>query len=73
MSPNDDLAAVCKFNANTEVREAIDCLARCMASDKKPDLLDIMTRGIRSMQYGVSAKLQEFCLAEDPSWRSQTS
>jgi tagatose 1,6-diphosphate aldolase GatY/KbaY len=53
---------VCKFNVNTEVREAyLNCLARCMASDTKPDLTDLMKQAIRSMQSVVSAKLQEFC------------
>jgi len=52
---------VCKFNVNTEVREAyLGALANGLGSAKKPDLVDLMKQSINSMQSVVSAKLREF-------------
>jgi len=52
---------VCKFNVNTEVREAyLGALARSLASPKRPDLVDVMQAGIGSMEPIVRAKLRDF-------------
>jgi tagatose 1,6-diphosphate aldolase GatY/KbaY len=52
---------VCKFNVNTEVREAyIDTLRACLQGPKAPDLLDLMRRAETAMQAVVTAKLHLF-------------
>jgi tagatose 1,6-diphosphate aldolase GatY/KbaY len=52
---------VCKFNVNTEVREAyMGALSRSMTAQKKPDLLDVMKEGIASMEPVVCARLRDF-------------
>jgi tagatose 1,6-diphosphate aldolase GatY/KbaY len=55
---------VCKFNVNTEVREAyMGALSKMLASPAskdKPDLVDVMKAGISSMEPVVRAKLRDF-------------
>ena len=52
---------ICKFNVNTEVREAyIETLKERLAAPKSPDLLDLMQSAIAAMQSVVAAKLQLF-------------
>jgi tagatose 1,6-diphosphate aldolase GatY/KbaY len=52
---------VCKFNVNTEVREAyMGALSKVLASKDKPDLVDVMKAGISSMEPVVRAKLRDF-------------
>jgi tagatose 1,6-diphosphate aldolase GatY/KbaY len=52
---------VCKFNVNTEVREAcIGALSRSMALPKTPDLLDVMRDSIQSMAPVIRARLCDF-------------
>jgi tagatose 1,6-diphosphate aldolase GatY/KbaY len=52
---------VCKFNVNTEVREAyMNALSKVLASKDKPDLVDVMKAGISSMEPVVRAKLRDF-------------
>jgi tagatose 1,6-diphosphate aldolase GatY/KbaY len=52
---------VCKFNVNTEVREAcIGALSRSMALPKTPDLLDVMRESIQSMEPVIRARLRDF-------------
>jgi tagatose 1,6-diphosphate aldolase GatY/KbaY len=52
---------VCKFNVNTEVREAyIGTLRECLQGPKAPDLLDLMRRAETAMQAVVIARLHLF-------------
>ncbi len=52
---------VCKFNVNTEVREAyLGALAKGLASPKPPDLLDLMKNAVGAMREVVAAKLRLF-------------
>lgn len=51
---------VCKFNVNTEVREAYLNVLKSSNSLSSPDLLDLMQRAIAAMQSVVSEKLQLF-------------
>lgn len=52
---------VCKFNVNTEVREAyISALKQGLNLSDSPDLLDLMHSGVRAMQGVISAKLRLF-------------
>jgi tagatose 1,6-diphosphate aldolase GatY/KbaY len=52
---------VCKFNVNTEVREAyLSSLAAGSGSEKKLDLIALMKRAVSSMESVVAAKLREF-------------
>jgi len=49
---------VCKFNVNTEVREAYLDVLKSSNSLSSPDLLDLMQKAIMAMQLVVSEKLQ---------------
>ncbi len=51
---------VCKFNVNTEVREAYLDVLKSGNSLSSPDLLDLMQKAIGAMQSVVSEKLQLF-------------
>jgi len=51
---------VCKFNVNTEVREAYLDVLKSTNSLSSPDLLDLMQKAIAAMQSVVSEKLQLF-------------
>jgi tagatose 1,6-diphosphate aldolase GatY/KbaY len=52
---------VCKFNVNTEVRQAyLRALKDALASGDGPDLLQVMRDGVAAMQAVVSAKLSLF-------------
>ena len=52
---------VCKFNVNTEVREAyIGALRQCLQEPRSPDLLEIMEKAEAAMQTAITAKLQLF-------------
>jgi tagatose 1,6-diphosphate aldolase GatY/KbaY len=52
---------VCKFNVNTELRQTyVDALRGALATDQKPDLLDLMRAAVDAMQAAVIAKLQLF-------------
>jgi tagatose 1,6-diphosphate aldolase GatY/KbaY len=52
---------VCKFNVNTEVREAyVEALRACLSAPRSPDLLDLMRSAEATMQGVVAAKLQLF-------------
>ena len=51
---------VCKFNVNTEVREAYLDVLKSANSLSSPDLLDLMQHAIAAMQVVVSEKLQMF-------------
>lgn len=52
---------VCKFNVNTEIREAyIRALRQCLQEVTSPDLLDVMERVEGAMEAAVVAKLQLF-------------
>ena len=51
---------VCKFNVNTEVREAYLNVLKSSNSLSSLDLLDLMTEAIAAMQLVVSEKLQIF-------------
>jgi tagatose 1,6-diphosphate aldolase GatY/KbaY len=52
---------VCKFNVNTEVREAyLSSLAAGLGSAKKLDLVALMKRAVSLMESIVAAKLREF-------------
>ena len=52
---------VCKFNVNTEVRQAyMRCLKEQLGASKTPDLLDLTQEAIASMQAVVAEKLQLF-------------
>ena len=51
---------VCKFNVNTEVREAYLNVLKSSNSLSSPDLLELMQHAIAAMQVVVSEKLQMF-------------
>jgi tagatose 1,6-diphosphate aldolase GatY/KbaY len=52
---------VCKFNVNTEIREAyLAALRGSMQKDEKTDLVDIMKDAIQAMQAVVVSKLELF-------------
>ena len=52
---------VCKFNVNTEVREAyLSALKQSLNLSDSPDLLDLMHSGVKAMQAVISAKLRLF-------------
>lgn len=51
---------VCKFNVNTEVREAYLDVLKSSNSLSSPDLLDVMQKAIAAMQVVVSEKLALF-------------
>jgi len=52
---------VCKFNVNTEVREAfVNTLSHEIRPERKPELLHLMQQTISSMQAVVVTKLREF-------------
>ena len=52
---------VCKFNVNTEVREAyLAALRANMQKDKQPDLIDVMKDAVLAMQAVVISKMQLF-------------
>lgn len=51
---------VCKFNVNTEVREAYLDVLKSSSSLSSPDLLDVMQNAIAAMQTVVSEKLALF-------------
>lgn len=51
---------VCKFNVNTEVREAYLEVLKSTNSLSSPDLLDVMEKSIAAMQSVVADKLQLF-------------
>lgn len=51
---------VCKFNVNTEVREAYMDVLKLSNSLSSPDLLDVMQKAIAAMQAVVSEKLALF-------------
>jgi len=51
---------VCKFNVNTEVREAYLDVLKSTNSLSSPDLLDLMQQAIAAMQSVVEEKLQLF-------------
>lgn len=52
---------VCKFNVNTEVRQAyLQSLKADLSSAATPDLVDLMQQAIAAMQAVVSEKLQLF-------------
>jgi tagatose 1,6-diphosphate aldolase GatY/KbaY len=51
---------VCKFNVNTEVREAYLDVLKSSSSLSSPDLLDVMQNAIAAMQAVVSEKLALF-------------
>jgi tagatose 1,6-diphosphate aldolase GatY/KbaY len=51
---------VCKFNVNTEVREAYLDVLKSSNSLSSPDLLDVMQKAIAAMQAVVSEKLSLF-------------
>ncbi len=52
---------VCKFNVNTEVREAyMGALKRQLDSPEAPDLLKLMQRAVEAMRAVVSARLRTF-------------
>jgi tagatose 1,6-diphosphate aldolase GatY/KbaY len=52
---------VCKFNVNTEVREAyVDALKASLAGPQTPDLLKLIQQAIEAMQTVIQAKLQLF-------------
>ncbi|THB81276.1 MAG: class II fructose-bisphosphate aldolase [Desulfobacteraceae bacterium] len=52
---------VCKFNVNTEVRGAyLDTMAQMFATGKKPELVDLMTRGIQAMKQAIIGKIRLF-------------
>jgi tagatose 1,6-diphosphate aldolase GatY/KbaY len=52
---------VCKFNVNTEVREAyLNALRANMQKDKQPDLIDVMKDAVLAMQAVVISKMQLF-------------
>lgn len=51
---------VCKFNVNTEVREAYLEVLKSTHSLSSPDLLDVMEKSIAAMQSVVTDKLQLF-------------
>jgi tagatose 1,6-diphosphate aldolase GatY/KbaY len=52
---------VCKFNVNTEVRQAyVQALQERLALSKSPDLLELMQSAITAMQAVVASKLRLF-------------
>jgi tagatose 1,6-diphosphate aldolase GatY/KbaY len=52
---------VCKFNVNTEVRQAyLSALRNLLASAKNPELLEVMHSAVAAMQAVVSTKLRLF-------------
>jgi tagatose 1,6-diphosphate aldolase GatY/KbaY len=52
---------VCKFNVNTEVREAyLAALGSSVQQDKKPDLIEVMRAAVQAMQAVVVSKMQLF-------------
>jgi tagatose 1,6-diphosphate aldolase GatY/KbaY len=52
---------VCKFNVNTELREAyVSALRGALATAPAPDLLDFLRAAVRAMQPVVADKLQLF-------------
>jgi tagatose 1,6-diphosphate aldolase GatY/KbaY len=52
---------VCKFNVNTEVRQAyLQSLKMNLSAPKTPDLVDLMEKAIATMQGVISEKLQLF-------------
>ena len=52
---------VCKFNVNTEVREAyLGALKQSLSLSDSPDLLDVMQGGVKAMQEVISPKLRLF-------------
>lgn len=52
---------ICKFNVNTEVRQAyVEALQERLASSRSPDLLDLMQSVITAMQAVVVTKLRLF-------------
>ena len=58
---------VCKFNVNTEVRNAyLTSLNQGLATPEAPDLLDLMHQAVRAMQAVISDKLRLFELG----WKS---
>ncbi len=52
---------VCKFNVNTELRQAyVDAVRDTLAAAQTPDVLDLMRAAVGAMQAAVIAKLQLF-------------
>ena len=52
---------VCKFNVNTELRQAyLQALGRALAAAPPPDLLELLRAAVADMQSVVAAKLQLF-------------
>jgi tagatose 1,6-diphosphate aldolase GatY/KbaY len=52
---------VCKFNVNTEVRQAyVGAMRKCLAEDGPTDLLPLLQAGMTAMQEVVAEKLQLF-------------
>jgi tagatose 1,6-diphosphate aldolase GatY/KbaY len=52
---------VCKFNVNTELREAfLAVLSSSASSGRKSDLLDVMKDGIAAMQSVACSKIRDF-------------
>ena len=52
---------ICKFNVNTEVRQAyVEALKERLVSSKSPDLLELMQSAITAMQAVVTTKLRLF-------------
>lgn len=53
---------VCKFNVNTEIRNAyINALAKSFAADSKVELVSLMQESIQAMKGPVQAKIRLFC------------
>jgi tagatose 1,6-diphosphate aldolase GatY/KbaY len=54
-------AGVCKFNVNTEVRNAfVQSLRASLAQPQPPDLLELMQGAVAAMRTAVTAKLELF-------------
>lgn len=52
---------ICKFNVNTEVRQAyVEALQERLVSSKSPDLLELMQSAITAMQAVIATKLRLF-------------
>jgi tagatose 1,6-diphosphate aldolase GatY/KbaY len=52
---------VCKFNVNTELREAfLGVLSSSAGAERKRDLLDVMKDGIEAMQSVACSKIRAF-------------
>ncbi|MBN1314540.1 MAG: class II fructose-bisphosphate aldolase [Anaerolineales bacterium] len=52
---------ICKFNVNTEVRQAgLDAARECLGGTGRVDLLNVMQASIEAMQAVVASKLELF-------------